>query len=158
MTVLVRDGSCLPPLQDPVVVSIGNFDGLHRGHQSVLQKLQSVGEPESSRVLMSFYPHPSVVLGYAKEMPRISSWRSMLELLEGYGISVFYLKHFTRAFSKVGAVDFCRELLVNELRAAHVVVGEDAAVGKGREGTPERLKEILAPENCQLHVVDFIKN
>jgi len=149
-TLIVRGTTRLPPLGAPVVATIGNFDGVHLGHQRLLGRVRGIkgcwaAEGSSpSAVAISFHPHPSVVLGRAKKMPLISSLRQRLAILSSFEIDIFYMLHFTKQFARVRAADFVERVLFGELNVQHLVVGPDATVGYRREGDVHFLARAFA--------------
>ena len=151
-TALYRYPASLPARLRGGVVALGNFDGVHRGHQHVLSHLISVAQGRPTAVV-SFYPHPVRVLRGGDEPRALSSLREKRDRLGELGIELLYGIHFTRTFSKVTAVEFIQEVLVRSLGAKALVVGEDVAIGFQREGNLEFLRRELPRHNIQLHVV-----
>lgn len=117
------------------VIALGNFDGLHLGHQAVigaaLKRARKEGRPAA---VMTFEPHPRAV--FTPDLPpfRLTPLRIKVRLLEGMGIDYLYAQHFDRAFAALTAEDFCRDILARRLGVAHVVVGTDYVFGQGRQG------------------------
>ncbi len=134
------------------VVAIGNFDGVHLGHAKVMEVARQVAG-ESPLVALSFYPHPIRVLRGGDEPRCISSVREKAERLAELGVEVLYLVHFTRAFSRLSAIEFITRVLVEAIGAKSVVVGEDVAVGHNREGNLDFLRRELPLHGIALHVV-----
>ena len=151
-TALYRYPALLPARLRGGVVALGNFDGVHRGHQHVLSHLISVAEGRP-KIVVSFYPHPVRVLRGGDEPRALSSLREKRDRLGELGIGLLYGIHFTRTFSKVTAVDFIEDVLVRSLGAKALVVGEDVAIGFQREGNLEFLRRELPRHNIQLHIV-----
>ncbi|MFM1846588.1 MAG: bifunctional riboflavin kinase and synthetase [Pseudomonadota bacterium] len=154
-TLVVRDASILPALRSPVVATLGNLDGVHRGHQALLERINSVRGAGSS-VVISFYPHPGAVLGKMPQVPLLTTLRQRVDILGGYGVDLFFLIHFTRAFSKIRAGDFIDRYLIDLLDIEHLVIGPDAHVGFEREGTPEFIERHLAARGRQVTVLPFV--
>ncbi len=119
-------------------VAIGNFDGVHRGHQALLRVARASGTPAA----LTFTPHPARVFAPALAPPLIMSLERRLELLEEAGIEVAVVEPFTRAFAAVEAEDFVRQVLGERLGARRVVVGYDFSFGRGRRGNPEMLQRL----------------
>jgi riboflavin kinase / FMN adenylyltransferase len=149
---LARFPRALPQQWRSSAVAIGNFDGVHLGHEQVMRVVREVAG-SSPKVALSFYPHPIRVLRGGDEPRCISSVREKAERLAELGVDVLYLVHFTRAFSRLSAVDFIDRVLVDALGAAAVVVGEDVAVGHNREGDLAFLQRELPRRGVALHVV-----
>ncbi len=126
-----------PALRDSVL-SIGNFDGLHLGHQALLQRVDALAQKgDLERVVLSFEPLPREVFAPsdAAPIPRLSSLREKLVLLAAsQQVDVLHLLRFDRTLAGLAAEDFVRHVLVETLRVRCVVVGEDFRFGRGRCG------------------------
>lgn len=143
-----------------VGVTLGNFDGMHLGHQALLERLGeelAQFEPERSetRVMASFYPHPRKVL-QGKALPELTPLREKVRLAESHGIDIYYAMHFTKEFSRLSAEDFVEQHLVGRLRADVVVVGHDWSFGAGKSGTTETLRSLARRHGFRVVVVDPI--
>ena len=139
MTTLIRR---LPdrPMASPIV-AIGNFDGLHRGHQAIITR--AVGrarEVGGTSVVLTFDPHPVTVLRPETPFPLLSTLDQKVELMAGLGVDLVCALPFTIEFSRRSAEQFVREDLIGRLGAREVYVGRNFAFGKGREGGVEDLQ------------------
>jgi len=132
--------------------TIGSFDGVHRGHERVLEQLRMVAA-DAPAVVISFYPHPLRVLKRDSSLRYISSVREKAERCGELGATLLYYVHFTKQISEMTASEFIQAVLVRSLGVRHLVVGEDVAVGKNREGTLEYLAKALPAYGITLHVV-----
>lgn len=126
-------------------VTIGNFDGMHLGHQALFSRLTSelkkIGEPHV-KVLFTFYPHPKDVLsGSSRAFYYLTPLRERIRLAEKDGFDCFFLLRFTPALSNLSPREFVERYLKRGLSAKLAVVGHDWAFGKAREGTPQLLCE-----------------
>jgi riboflavin kinase/FMN adenylyltransferase len=133
-------------------VSIGNFDGVHRGHELLLGELRRIAGQRSS-IVVSFYPHPVRVLRPEVGLRYISSVREKAERLGSLGVDLLYFVRFSRTISRISAREFIERILVGALRAKDLVVGEDVAIGQGREGNLEFLRRELPNYGIHLHVI-----
>lgn len=133
-------------------MAIGNFDGVHRGHERVLSTLRSVAG-DLPAVVVSFYPHPIRVLKPEAQLKYISSVREKAERCGALGVNLVYFIHFSRAVAGMSADEFIERVLVRSLGTAHLVVGEDVAIGRGRAGNLEFLQRALPRYGITLHVV-----
>ena len=115
------------------VVVIGNFDGVHRGHQSVLAQARAEAKKGEEVVILTFDPHPAEVLG-RKRPPRLTTLDRRIELLRLHGADRVVVEPFTMALSALRPAQFAEDLLVNRLGARTVVVGENFRFGKDRSG------------------------
>ena len=117
------------------VVTIGKFDGVHRGHQSIVARAAELGrERDLPVVVITFDPHPDEVVRPGSHPPFLSSARRTAELLAGLGAEAVCVLPFTLEFSRLDPDDFVRTVLVERLHAATVVVGEDFRFGHKAAG------------------------
>jgi riboflavin kinase/FMN adenylyltransferase len=124
------------------VVVIGNFDGVHRGHQAVLADAAiRARHAEHELVVLTFDPHPSAVVGRG-EPPKLTTMARRIELLERHGASRVVVKKFDAAFAAQSPLAFATDLLSNELRASEVVVGQNFRFGQKRAGDFQTLSQI----------------
>jgi len=108
-------------------------------------------------MVISFYPHPVRVLRPEVGLRYISSVREKAERLGELGIDLLYFVHFSKAVSQISARDFIERILVGVLHARDLVVGEDVAIGRGREGNIDFLRRVLPSYGIQLHVVSKLE-
>ena len=123
-------------LQQPCALAIGNFDGMHMGHQALLKKLT-----ENARALhlisavMTFEPHPREFFAPESAPPRLCSLREKLEHFAEAGVDKVYVCRFNRSFAKVTANEFMQVILRDTLNAQAILVGEDFRFGAMRTGS-----------------------
>ncbi|MDQ7785149.1 MAG: bifunctional riboflavin kinase/FAD synthetase [Desulfomonilaceae bacterium] len=135
-------------------VALGNFDGVHLGHQEILRRtVESAHAKGRDALVYTFDPHPRVVLNKAPEIPRITTPRERADILEFLGIDVLILAEFTLEFAAQTPKEFVGNILVEELGIRHVFVGANYRFGKGREGTPDTLKQMAPKFGFTCHVV-----
>lgn len=148
-TLLVRGTAGLPEFGQPVVATLGSFDGFHQGHIALLEKVNQIKSGwlkeglKPTSLVISFHPHPSLVLKKRTELKLISSLRQKLQILSQYNVDFLYMVHFTKEFSLCSAEDFVRDVLVNKLGINTFVIGEDATLGYNRRGNIEVLQKNL---------------
>ena len=130
-------------------IALGNFDGVHLGHQALLSRARELGHP----AVLTFDPHPIHVLHPGRGPTLLTSTARRLELFESLGVELAGVQPFTRAFAGTPAREFER-LLLEEGRPAHVLVGPDFAYGAHRQGTLEALGEAASACGIQLHVIE----
>jgi riboflavin kinase/FMN adenylyltransferase len=122
-------------------VAIGNFDGFHRGHQSVLATLKArAAEAGVPAMVLTFEPHPRDVFAPAPFMFRLTEGDAKARLAEAFGLDAIAILNFDRAFSQIEAEDFVSRFLVGALDVTGVIVGSDFHFGRQRRGTPTFLK------------------
>lgn len=126
----------VPDLADtPTVLTIGNFDGVHLGHQAMLRQLRAkadaLGVPAT---VLTFEPHPRELFAPDKAPARLTSLREKLALLEACGVDRVVLFRFDRHHAAMSADDFIAQVLVKGLAVRHVIIGDDFRFGQGRQG------------------------
>jgi riboflavin kinase/FMN adenylyltransferase len=134
----------LPASADnPVALTIGNFDGVHRGHQAMLSRLIEAAEDLAlPPAVLTFDPHPREFFAPASAPPRLSSLRGKLEHFAAFGIERTYIVRFTSQFAAFTPQAFVDEVLVERLGARWVLVGEDFRFGRGRAGDVAGLRAL----------------
>ena len=121
-------------------VTIGTFDGVHVGHQKVLSNLvQSAKKNNASSVLLTFFPHPRMVLQINASIKLINTIDERIKLLEKTGLDALVIHEFTEDFAEKTALDFVKNVLVNNLKISNLIIGYDHRFGKDREGNFEQL-------------------
>jgi riboflavin kinase/FMN adenylyltransferase len=124
------------------VVSIGNFDGLHLGHQALLSRLKQASKATGApAVVMTFSPHPMQVLQPERRVKRIFSLDDQARLLEENGVDFLVVQAFSRSFSDLTPEQFVVSKLYKPLRPKNLVVGYDFAFGANKKGSIEFLKQ-----------------
>lgn len=117
------------------VITIGNFDGVHKGHQTLLREtISKAKEIGGTSVAMTFEPHPKKVLNKDEHPPLITIYEQKIELIKAAGIDVLIAVPFTMEFAGMGAREFVCDLLMERLGMKAMVVGKDYYFGKKREG------------------------
>jgi len=126
----------------PSFVTIGTFDGVHIGHQKVLKKLvKSAKKNNATPILLTFFPHPRMVLQKEIGIKLINTINERTQLLEKTGIETLVIYPFDEDFANQTALNFVRNFLVAKLNIAKLFIGYDHRFGKNREGDFEHLKE-----------------
>ena len=145
------------PIAYPVI-AIGNFDGVHVGHQILFRKTAELAKiNEGTPIAFTFEPHPLKVLAPDKLPPLLTTFRKKMELIEECGIELVICAVFTRQFSDQHPRDFAHDILVERIGVKEVVVGFDYAFGRGREGTVRYLKQMGEEYEFRTHIVDPVK-
>ena len=144
------------PRNAPVYGFLGNLDGVHRGHQALIRALQERSQADGGIIsAITFYPHPLEVLKKT-EVPRITPLRKKVALLAEFGVDELILVHFTPELSNCSADDFIREYLQKRFGLNFLLIGEDAAVGKDREGDTEFLLSELPKLGIGCELFQFV--
>ena len=124
------------------IVTIGTFDGVHIGHQKIISQLLEITNQDNlESVILTFFPHPRMVLQKDRSIKLINTIEEKEVLLKKLGIDHLVVKEFTKDFSCYSALEFVEEILVNKLNVAHVIIGHDHRFGKGREADINDLVE-----------------
>lgn len=124
------------------VVTTGTFDGVHVGHRKIIQRLVEVSKNHKGEsVLLTFHPHPRLVLQPDMELKLLTNLEEKINLLEKTGLDHLIIHPFTVEFSRTSSLEFVRNLIVNKIGAKHLVIGYDHHFGRNREGSFEHLKE-----------------
>lgn len=145
------------PLRNPVL-TIGNFDGVHKGHlvlfDLVKDKARSI---DGQSAVMTFEPHPIKVMKPGNGPLMITPTQQKLRLIEDTGIDVIFCISFTKEFASITAGDFVRNILVERIGIKELVVGYDYTFGHGREGNIELLKDMGSSFDFKVHIVEQIR-
>lgn len=137
----LSDLAAVPASLRGAYVAIGNFDGFHRGHQSVLEVLKArAAQAGVPAVVLTFEPHPRDVFAPTPFMFRLTQGDAKARLAEALGLDAIAILNFDRAFSQIEAEDFVSRFLVDALGVTGVIVGTDFHFGRQRRGTPTFLK------------------
>jgi riboflavin kinase/FMN adenylyltransferase len=136
------------------IVTIGNFDGVHRGHQVLIAKVTSQAHAlPAPAIAVTFDPHPLQLLRPAAFQPVLTTIEHRAELLQAAGAAHVLILETTPALLELTAHEFFRQLLQRDLAARALVEGFNFAFGKGREGTPTVLRELCAEAAMPLTLV-----
>ena len=126
----------------PSVITIGTFDGVHIGHKKIINQLTSISSKNNLiSILLSFFPHPKMVLQNDNELKLINTIQEKESLLNSLNLDYLIIKEFTKEFSRLSALEFVRDILVNKLNAKHIIIGYDHHFGRNRTANIEQLKE-----------------
>lgn len=124
------------------VVTIGTFDGVHVGHQKIINRLVHIAETNKLQALvLTFFPHPRMVVQKDSSIKLINTIDEKAAQLQQLGVDHLVLKEFTKTFSRLSALEYVRDVLVNKLKVKHIIVGYDHHFGRNRTATIEDLIE-----------------
>ncbi len=138
-------------------LTLGVFDGIHLGHQALLKRIQ-IQKDSYKRVLVTYYPHPDLVLGKRKDEygTELFTYEEKLSLLQKYDIDVVVFLEFTKEFANTTAEDYLKKILIDKLKAKLIVIGYDQCFGKNREGNYNFLIEKSKQYNYSVEQVEPI--
>lgn len=140
------------------VVVLGNFDGVHLGHQKLFQIAREKAKENNFQVIaLSFHPHPTWVLGNSPK-PLLSSRKEKRNKIESMGAHLFIEYPFTEAFANVDPEEFFKDILVKTLKARVVVVGSNYYFGKDKKGDIVHMKHLGEKYEVEICAVDTVKN
>jgi riboflavin kinase/FMN adenylyltransferase len=145
------------PDSRPVALTIGNFDGVHLGHQALLQELLAAARERGLvAAVVIFEPHPREFFAPLQAPARLTSLREKLELFSGLGVERVHVCRFDAQFAKIGAAQFIN-VLHQELSARFVLIGDDFRFGSGRSGDFALLEKIGAKDGFAVQAVHSFK-
>ena len=148
----------MPLSDEPSVVTVGFFDGVHLGHVEVLSRTVERARKRGVRaVAVTFDRHPREILSPGKEPRLLTTVERKASLIESTGIDVLVVLEFTAEFSKVPARDFVGRVLVEGLHGVHAVMGANFTFGFKAEGTIDRLPEMGAPFGLSAEGVELVE-
>ncbi len=140
------------------VVTIGNFDGVHTGHQYLFKKVLKIAEKiDGTAIAITFKPHPARVLKNSGHPPLITLYEQKTELIAAAGIHVLICIPFTKKFASVTADFFVKDILVKQIGTKAIVIGNDYAFGKNREGNIAFLKKYQKALGFDVFVANWQK-
>ncbi|HET8753022.1 MAG TPA: bifunctional riboflavin kinase/FAD synthetase [Salinimicrobium sp.] len=126
----------------PTAVTIGTFDGVHFGHKKIIEKLvNSARSADLESVILTFFPHPRMVLQKDSDIKLINTIEERKDILEKTGIDHLIVHPFTKQFSRLSAEEFVREILVHKLNAKKIIIGYDHRFGRNRTADINTLRE-----------------
>jgi riboflavin kinase/FMN adenylyltransferase len=135
------------------VVSIGTFDGVHKGHQLILQELKKQTDAKHSSVVFTFWPHPKKILVNGDSPKLLSTLEERLALIEKAGIDYTVVVPFTKELSELSARSFVQEVLVNQLHLHKIIIGYDHRFGNDRTGDLNFLKSVASEFNFEVQEI-----
>lgn len=152
---IIRDYSFISPEDRGASVAIGNFDGVHRGHQKVIDIARNA-VPDAPLGLLTFEPHPRQYFAPKADPFRLMNAEARAHRLEKLGVDRLYELNFNDSLSKLSARDFAKDVLVDGLGAAHVIAGADFCFGQGRTGSAADLIAFGKEFGFGVTIVDLV--
>jgi len=142
-------------IKEPTSLAIGSFDGLHEGHRTLIKSV--VSEREYTPTIASFWPHPREILSQGTRL-RLDLPTEKLPLLENLGIKQLVLIPFDLKLSRLSAEEFINNILINQLQARTISVGENFRFGYKRSGDINTIKNNIKDKNIKLNIVPLLKD
>ena len=153
MQILITDLNQIFQPFSSSVLTIGNFDGIHLGHQGLFQKVRERARAiQGTAVVMTFNPHPAQILRPSKAPRQIVADENKARLIFQHGIEVVLSLPFSREFAQLPAKTFIREVLLDTIGMKEIVIGYDYTFGRKREGNIHLLKELGEQWNFRVHI------
>ncbi len=150
------------PISDALynsVLAIGNFDGVHKGHQQIVrQVLEKAQKAKKAAAILTFEPHPISFFSPASHNYRITPFKLKTALLDDYGVDFVTYADFNEEFSKLSAEDFIKTLLCDKLHASEILTGEDFTFGYKRSGNARILAEFGEKYGYKYTAISDIKD
>lgn len=139
------------------VLTIGNFDGMHLGHQAIFRMLKERAKKKNgTSVVFTFVPHPLSVIAPERAPKLLTTYKEKISLIKNFGIDAIICANFTKNFSNISAEDFVRKILCEGIGVKEIYIGSNYLFGKGRKGSPELLKSMGKECGFTVKVVDEI--
>lgn len=130
----------------PLALSLGMFDGVHLGHQTIISELKRIAsEKNLESAVLTFWPHPRLIFNPNEDLKLLNTLEEKTALLENFGIENLFLKSFDEEFRNLTGEEFVKQILVEKLNIKHLIVGHDHVFGKNRSGDFQLLEK-LGPE------------
>ncbi len=157
---IIRGLESLKTNYPKTVLTIGNYDGVHLGHQKILSLvLKKAGEINGTSMVMTFEPHPMKVLAPERNLKLLTTSDERARLIEAMGIDVLLCVNFTKDFSGMLPEDFIEKILVEKLKVKDIIVGVNYAFGKNKKGSIDLLRRrgekygfgVKAVGNAEVH-------
>ena len=124
------------------VITIGTFDGVHVGHRAIMQRLVAAAKEQGLvSTVLTFFPHPRMVLQKNSDIKLINTLSEKKQLLENIGLDYFVVEPFTHEFSRLSALEYVRDILVTQLKAKKIIIGYDHRFGRNRNADIQDLKK-----------------
>ena len=143
----------------PLALSIGIFDGVHKGHQSIIKKLNSIAQEKNlESAILTFWPHPRTIFNPNDDLKFLNTIEEKIYLLDKKGVQNLFLKEFDEEFRNLTGEEFVKQVLVEKLNVKHLIIGHDHTFGKNRSGDFSLLQKMSSEydfEVEQVEAVDF---
>jgi riboflavin kinase / FMN adenylyltransferase len=153
-----RSVAGLPGVTDGAVVTVGTFDGVHRGHARLLERTAEIArQTGAASVVLTFDPHPLEVVNPSAAPPLLAAWDEKLELFAQTAIDYVVVLPFTQDLSALDAESFVDRILLERFAMRALLVGHDHGFGRGREGDVESLRLICRRRNVSVEVVGPVR-
>ncbi len=156
---VITDLDAVPPLRN-AVVAVGAFDGIHLGHRQIFAQVKAHAKKIGGvSVIVTFDPHPQVVLHPNSDFFQIFPLEENMRLIEEEDIDYLVVIHFTKVFSQIPFNEFLQDIIINKLQAKAIVMGPSHSFGHNREGNQQAITELCAQNNVDIiEIPEYVLN
>ncbi len=141
----------------PLALSIGMFDGVHLGHQTIIRQLNDVAHNKGLQsAILTFWPHPRTVFNPNDDLKLLNTIEEKTYLLEKNGVQHLFLKEFDEAFRNLTGEEFVRQILVEKLNVKYLIIGHDHTFGKNRSGDFALLQKMSSEGGFEVQQVEAV--
>lgn len=139
------------------VLTLGNFDGVHKGHQKILKLVMGIAKRHGGTgILYTFDPHPVKILAPELSPLLLQTMDQKIEILNSLGLGMLIIEPFTKGLAGLSAESFFDKIIVKRIRAKEIVIGYDFTFGQHRTGKAEEIEKMAASKGIKTHVVDAV--
>lgn len=143
--------------EKPLALSLGMFDGVHLGHQSIIKELKKIAsEKNLEPAILTFWPHPRLVFNPDEDLKLLNTIEEKTALLENFGIKNLFLKSFDEDFRNLTGEEFVKEILVNQLNVKYLIIGYDHVFGKDKSGNFDLLETLSEELNFEVEQMEAV--
>jgi len=136
---------------EPSVITIGSFDGVHLGHQSLFKKMNNYSKKNNCKsVVITFNPHPQEILQNKPDFFLINNFQQVLQLFKKFDIDMTYVMPFSKEFSQKTAIQFFEEDILSKINVKAIFMGPNHHFGKQREGNAQTLTQICKEKKIEI--------
>ena len=140
---------------NPSIITVGVFDGVHRGHQEIFRKLIEEGNKKGyEKIVFTFKNHPLNIIDSALRPPLLTTFEEKFEIIRSFSVDTMIAIEFDRHFADLNAEDFIRSILLEKLNMKELILGYDATFGRNKAGTVEHIMEYGKLMNFSVHVLE----
>ena len=136
------------------ILTIGTFDGVHIGHQKIIESLVKLAKQQKIQsTILTFFPHPRMILQQESNIKLIDTLEEKKNVLEQLGVDNLIIHPFSKAFSRLSALEFCRDILSDKIQINTLFIGYDHRFGRNREATAEDLVAMGKTYNFDVQII-----
>ena len=146
------------PSQKPLALSLGMFDGVHLGHQSILHQLNKIAlSKELESGILTFWPHPRLIFNPEFDLKLLNNYEEKVHQLEENGVQNLFLQNFDEDFRNLSGEEFVKQILVEKLNVKYLIIGYDHTFGKDKSGDFNLLKKMSEEFDFEVQQLEAIQ-